>query len=117
MKEYVDLFYKDLEIAFATYCHPPVIGGAWGGEPGWYEVEHVKVDYTYEVEKELVVEALMGLGEENISRQEIDNDFDAIFEKHENKLLELFKEQAIEEAEENYDYGYDDLEPLEIKEE
>lgn len=106
MKEYVDLFYKDLEIAVATDYHPPVIGGAWGGEPEWYDVEYIKVDYTYEVEKELVIEALVGLGE---SKEEIDNDFDAIFEKHENKLLELFKEQAIEEAEENYDYGYEDL--------
>lgn len=111
MKEYVDLFYKDLEITITTDYHPPVIGGAWGGEPGWYDVEYIKIDYTYEVEKALIVEALMGLGEE-----EIDNDFDAIFEKHENKLLELFKEQAIEEAENNYDYPDQDLEPLEIKE-
>ena len=96
MKEYVDLFYKDLEITITTDYHPPVIGGAWGGEPGWYDVEEIKVDYTYEVEKDLIIKALMGLGE---SKERIVNDFDSLFDKHENELLELFREQATEEAE------------------
>lgn len=113
MKEYVDLYYKNLEITITTDYHPPVIGGAWGGEPAWYDVAYTKVDYTYEVKKDLITEALMGLGE---SKEKIADDFDAIFEKHESKLLELFRDRATVEAEENYDYGYDDLEPLEIKE-
>lgn len=101
MKEYVDFYYGDLEITITTDYHPPVIGGAWGGEPGWYDVEHIKVDYTYEVKKDLIIEALRNLGE---SKEKIDNNFYYLFDKHYNELLELFREQAIEEAENNYDY-------------
>lgn len=110
MKEYVDLFYKDLEITIATDYHPPVIGGAWGGEPGWTEMEQVKVDYTYTVERELIVEALNSLVEPGFYN------FEELVDKHQQELLDIFKDRAIEEAEDNYDYGCDDLEPLEIKE-
>lgn len=115
------LYYNDLKITVAGDYHPETWGD-YGGEPAYYDDEEIEIDYEYNVDKDEVKDALLNIvldkeklhlitmDEEALLRY-IDENYDELFDKYNEELLEYFEERAREEAEENYespDLSWDD---------
>ena len=131
-----DLVQFDYENLPVTYqCN---YTNSWEDGPQWDECD-TRIDYTYSVDKATVEENLCQLIVDNMTDEEYESaggddginsyldklmteKFDDLVDKYMNQLKEIFKDDAIEDAEENYDFesalepdwdtmpgGYDDL--------
>lgn len=120
----IDLEYKNLEIEVCVREGNP--NGYYDSDFGnWLpdddEFDNVKIDYTYKVDKDDVINYL----EENCITDadrpdwyDIDNEeadkwtiehFDELFSKYIDNILDYFEDEAREEAEEKYKYDYDSV--------
>ena len=130
----VTLYYNKLDITVVTKAGNPTgyYDSAWGQ---WYpdddETAEITIDYEYDVDKNYVEEViadylteeeLPGIGdmEPDDIYKFIEDNFDSLFEKYEEEILNYFEDSAREEAEENYEEpepDYDDYyESKELKE-
>ena len=123
----ITLDYKNLDLVLRGEYHQPT-WGYYGGSPGYYDDIEVTKDFEYEVDADDVVEALW----ETIMADEdsedaleyklqhkseddvieyIEEHFDELVKKYHSDLLNIFKDNAIEAAEEYYQNEYDNWEP------
>lgn len=120
----INLDYKNLEIEVCVREGNP--NGYYDSDFGnWLpdddEFDDIKIDYTYKVDKDDVLNYL----EENCITDadrpdwyDIDNEeadkwtiehFDELFNKYKDKVLDYFEDAAREEAEDKYKYDYDSV--------
>lgn len=78
----------------------------WDGN---YDEKSFKIDYSYPISKYEIEEFL---SDKNISEEDIENNFEELFEKYESEIKEHFRDAAEQHASENYHYDpqqeYDD---------
>lgn len=146
-KELNETYSKNDEVQF-EYENLPVTyqydyTTSWENGPEWKE-RNMKINYTYSVDKGTVEESLRKLIVDNMPDEEYESvggddeidsyldklmseKFDELVDKYMDQLKEIFEEDAIEDAEENYDFesalepdwntmpgGYDDLMESEV---
>lgn len=112
---YIELEYKDLPITISHITKPETYDSSIGGTGGWSPAESEDsdevVDYTLEVSKDEVKEALyneLADAEEfkDYSDEELKNyidiTFDELVEDHNEFIKNYFKDKAIEYAKEEY---------------
>lgn len=117
----IQLEYSDIPVEVVTKRGNP--RGYYSPSMGqWYPDENVTktilVSWTYSVDKISVIEFLQDLPEvqlelnyDELSDEEFDKELldnlDYLVYKHEEKLLDEFRDEAIEDAQENFSYDYE----------
>ena len=110
----VELEYEKLPIVQTKFVKDAYYDSNFGNylPPDYDEVEY-KISWTYEVDKQEVIEFLSGLPEviqelaaedmyDDELEQLIADDFENILDSHYAQVLNYFKDEAIEDAEEKY---------------
>lgn len=99
--EKVELEYSDLPINYQYNYYVDY----WDG-PQWDD-EDIEIDWIYKVDKDSVKELLVDYVPDEVEEENIDkyleDHFDDLFQKHEQEILDYYKDSAIRDAEENYE--------------
>ena len=113
----ITLHYEDLPITY-QYNHTV---DYWDGKQ--WEEKDINIDWDYKVAKEDILDAIIDevademyekfLDKEDFSDSEINkyfnDNFDRLFKTYNKQILDYFKDEAIEDAEENYEEVKDDF--------
>ena len=117
-RETIPLYYPSLEVTRVLRAGDP--SGAYDQyQNQWYpdedETEEIEIEYEYEVDKIDIFNELVELIDESdiedIEKKEddeiinfVEEHFDELLEKYQEKILEYFREAAREDAEMNYEH-------------
>lgn len=113
-KTTIKLKYEDLPITLSYNYKVDY----WDG-PDW-DTANFNIDYNYIVDRDEIEDFLLDfIPEDLIEEKDIENyfksNFDKLFKEHKQEILDYFKADAIEEAEDKLDY-YDLIEDPDYEE-